>query len=130
MDRIERDLKMKRTLSAVGAVGAGLALALTSAAPAHANDFSLTIKNASGNVIAKAWYDDLTDNLCVKSNVDGQMASVKIGPNDGGTFAGVNHAGFGKPASCTGNMSVAEDRYFWMILSYPGKSSKDGHFYT
>ena len=121
---------MKRTLSAVGAVGASLALALMSAAPAQASDLTLVIKNASGNVIARAWYDDLTDNLCVKSFVDGQMASVKIGPNDGGTFAGVNHAGFGKPASCTGNMSIPEDRYYWMILSFPGKSSKDGHFYT
>ncbi|MEO7268312.1 MAG: hypothetical protein ABIW49_03800 [Knoellia sp.] len=59
------------------------------------------------------------------------MASVKIGPNSGsGTVVGVNHAGFGKPASCTGNMSIAEDRYYWMNLSYPGKASKDGNFYT
>lgn len=121
-----------RTLGAmVATTAAAVGFGMATAAPAQASDLTLTIKNASGSVIAKAWYDDLTDNLCVKSYVDGQMASVKIGPNSGsGSVRGVNHAGFGKPASCTGNMSIAEDRSYWMNLSYPGKASKDGNFYT
>lgn len=124
--------RTKRSLSAVVATtAAAVSFGMATAAPAQANDLTLTIKNASGTVIAKAWYDDLTDTLCVKSNVDGQMASVKIGPNSGsGEVVGRNHAGFGKPASCTGNLSIAEDRSYWMNLSYPGKASKDGQFYT
>lgn len=117
-------------VAAAATVAAGAGFALAAAAPAQASDLTLTIKNASGKVIAKAWYDDGTDNLCVRSYVQGSMASVKIGPNDGGTFATANDAGFGKSTNCTGNMSIPEDKYFWMILTFPGKSSKDGHFYT
>ncbi|CAN7240825.1 hypothetical protein [Knoellia sp. LjRoot47] len=122
---------MKRIITSTAIAGLALAAATATAGPAQANDKVLRIYNAAGTkVLAKAWYDDLTDNLCVRSYVAGQMAVVKIGPSGGGTFDQAQDAGFGKSTNCTGNMSVAEDRLFWMNLSYPGRPSKDTTFYT
>lgn len=123
--------RAKRALAGLAAATvAGVGLGMATAAPAHANDLTLVIKNASGTVVAKAWYDDYTDNLCVRSYVSGTMATANIGASGGGTFATANDAGFGKSTNCTGNMSIPEDRLYWMILSFPGKSSKDGTFYS
>jgi hypothetical protein len=121
---------MKRILATAATALTGLGLALTSAAPAQASDATLKFFDSAGNVVAKAWYDDLTDNLCVVSYRDRQTATVQIGPAGGGTRASRSHSGFGKAPSCTGNMSIAEDRSFWMIASYPSRSSKDTTFFT
>lgn len=120
---------MKRLLATVGSGVIGLGLALTTAAPAQANDRTLRIRNGNGTVVAKAWYNDKTDNLCVRSYVRGKMATVKIGPAQGGPRASVNDAGYAKPSHCTGNMSIPEDRPFWMHLTYQ-RQGKDGGFYT
>ncbi len=90
---------------------------------------TLRIYNGSGAVVARAWYDDSTDTLCVRSNREGVMATVRIGPSGGGTFATASDAGFGKSTNCTGNMSIPEDRLYWMILTFQAKS-KDTTFYT
>ena len=122
---------MKRIITATAVTGLALAAAAATAGPAQANDKTLQIWNAAGTkVVAKAWYDDSTDNLCVRSYVQGQMATVRIGPSGGNTFATANDAGFGKSTNCTGNMSIPEDRYYWMTLTYPGRPSKDANFYT
>lgn len=106
-----------------------LAVAATTAAPAQANDVTLKIRNSAGTVVAKAWYDDRTDNLCVRSHREGVMATVRIGPSGGGTFDSASDAGFGKSTNCTGNMSIPEDRLYWMHLTFQSKS-KDTTFYT
>lgn len=122
---------MKRIITGAALTGLALAAVTATASPAQAADKHLRIYNAAGTqVLAHAWYDDLTDNLCVRSNVAGQMAVVKIGPVGGGTFDQAQDAGFGKSTNCTGNMSIPEDRYFWMNLTYPGRPSKDTNFYT
>ena len=122
---------MKRIITATAITGLALAAATATAGPASANDKDLRIWNAAGTkVLAHAWYDDSNDNLCVRSTVAGQMAEVRIGPSGGSTFATARDAGFGKSTNCTGNMSIPEDRSFWMTLSYPGRPSKDANFYT
>lgn len=118
-----------RAVAASTAALVGLGIAVTTAAPAQANDLTLRIYNSSGTVVAKAWYDDSNDNLCVRSYVRGEMATVRIGPSGGSTFATANDAGFGKSTNCTGNMSIPEDRLFWMYLTFRTRS-KDGTFYT
>lgn len=122
---------MKRSRTATLATTAllGVGLAVSTATPAHANDVTLRIHNASGAVVAKAWYDDLTDNLCVRSYREGVMASVRIGPAGGSTFRTANDAGFGKSTNCTGNMSIPEDRLHWMTLTFQTRS-KDTTFYS
>ncbi len=70
---------MKRILATAATALTGLGLALTSAAPAQASDATLKFFDSAGNVVAKAWYDDLTDNLCVVSYRDRQTATVQIG---------------------------------------------------
>ncbi|MBD3783216.1 MAG: hypothetical protein IE926_09715 [Micrococcales bacterium] len=113
----------------VAATLAGLGIAVATAAPAAANDATLRIRNGSGTVVAKAWYNDLTDTLCVRSYVKGVMATARIGPSGGGTFATANDAGFKKSTNCTGNLSIPEDRLYWMNLSFR-TTSKDTTFYT
>lgn len=123
-----RTARRAKMAAAAGTAFVSMGLAFT-AAPAHANDLTLRIYNSNGTVVAKAWYDDSTDNLCVRSYVQGEMATVKIGPSGGSTFATANDAGFGKSTNCTGNMAIAEDRLFWMHLTFRTRS-KDGTFYT
>lgn len=120
---------MKRTIASIGTLAVGLTFAMTSAGPAAAADTALTVKNASGTVIARATWDDSHDNLCVRSRIAGTMATVQIGPIDGAPRATARDAGFGKPGHCTGNLSVAEDRRFWMRLEVAGRST-DTTFYT
>lgn len=118
-----------RTAAVAASALTALGLAVAIAPPAHANDVTLRIYNAGGAVVAKAWYDDSTDNLCVRSYRQGVMATVRIGPSGGGTFDSASDAGFGKSTNCTGNMSIPEDRLYWMHLTFQSKS-KDTTFYT
>lgn len=120
---------MKRILATAATVGTGLGLALTTAAPAQASSPVLRFYDSAGTVVAKAWYDDTTDTLCSVSYRDGRTITVQIGPRDGGTFRSQTHSGFGKAASCSGNMSIPEDRAFWMYATYESRS-KDTTFYT
>lgn len=118
-----------RTAAVAASALTALGLAVAIAPPAHANDVTLRIHNSSGAVVAKAWYDDATDNLCVRSYREGVMATVRIGPSGGGTFDSASDAGFGKSTNCTGNMSIPEDRLYWMHLTFQARS-KDTTFYT
>jgi hypothetical protein len=117
---------MSRTRVATLAVAALAALGATavSAAPAQANDVSLKYRNSAGEVIAKAWYDDLTDNLCVWT-----IASVgfaRIGPV-GSDLPHVEAAD--GDTRCTGNLSIPEDAYWRIRFDWRG-STKTDTFYT
>lgn len=86
------------------------ALVATSAAPASANDMTLTIYDG-GVLKARGTYDDLTDNLCI--TVYGSSRSfgeIAIAPTSGWYDApsASNVGGAGR--YCTGNMSIPEDR--------------------
>lgn len=120
---------MKRTLSAVGAVGAGLALA--SAAPAHAADTTITLKNTAGTVIAQATWDDSHDNLCVRSFVPGRTMTVTMELIDVPSYLIVrkSHSGNTSTPACTGNLSIPEDKRAFAIVGDQNRST-DGLFYT
>jgi hypothetical protein len=120
-----------RVLGSLAAGATALGLAVAGAAPASASSPTLTFKDSAGNVVAKAWYDDLTDTLCAVSYRDGKTISAQIGPNAGtGRSYSVVHSGFGKPKSCTGNLSIPEDRSYYLYVTFASQPSKDTNFYT
>lgn len=122
---------MKRTLASVGAVGAGIALALTSAAPAHAADKTITLKSASGVLLAKATWDDSHDTLCVRSFVAGRTMTVTMELLDVPSYPVVrkSHAGNTSTPACTGNLSIPEDKQAFAIVGDINRST-DGVFFT
>ncbi|MFC7490509.1 MULTISPECIES: hypothetical protein [unclassified Knoellia] len=122
---------MKRTLSAVGALGAGLALALTSAAPAHAADKTIPLRSASGTLIGQATWDDSHDTLCVRSFVAGRTITVTMELIDVPSYPIVrkSHSGYSSTPACTGNLSIPEDKRAFAIVGDENRST-DGLFYT
>lgn len=121
---------MKRTIATVGALGAGLTLALTSAAPAHAADATITLRNTSGVVIARATWNDAYDRLCVRSFVKGRTmtAHLELLYQDWGPVS-ISHSGWSTTPNCTGNLSIPEDRKAFVWLGDEQRST-DGTFYT
>ncbi|QIM21129.1 hypothetical protein G7075_08300 [Phycicoccus sp. HDW14] len=120
-----------RILTVTASAATCLGLAVAGAAPAAASSPVLTFKDSAGHVVAKAWYDDLTDNLCAVSYRDGKTITAQIGPSSGsGISRTVVHSGFGKPRSCTGNLSIPEDKSYWMYVKFASQPSKDTTFYT
>ncbi|WP_018156206.1 hypothetical protein [Demetria terragena] len=117
-----------RALAKMTAVAGALATTVAVAPTAEANDVTLLLRDG-GKVVAKAWYDDSVDTLCVRSQVKGTMATVQIGPIDGAPRATARDAGFGKSTNCTGNLSIPEDRRFWLRLESNGRST-DTTFFT
>lgn len=117
---------MIRTRMATLAIAALATIGATAvtAAPAQANDVSLKFRNAAGDVIARAWYDDLTDNLCVWT-----IASVgfaRIGPEAGPLPHIVGADG---STNCSGNLSIPEDAPWRIRFDWRGSTATDT-FYT
>ena len=97
---------------------------VVTAAPAQANDITLRIRSSDGEVLAKAWYDDLTDNLCIWTAIS--VGFARIGP-EGGSFPHV--VGADGNTSCTGNLSIPEDALWRIRLDWRGAVRTDT-FYT
>lgn len=123
--------RSSRSLALAATALTGLGIVLSSAAPAAASSPTLKFYDSAGNVVAKAWYDDLTDNLCAVSYRDGKTIVAKIGPNSGtGISPSVVHSGFGKSKSCTGNLSIPEDKSYYLYVTFASQPSKNTNFYT
>lgn len=122
---------MKRTLSAIGAAGAGLAVALMSAAPAHAADAKIPLRSASGTLIGQATWDDSLDTLCVRSFVAGRTITVTMELLDVPSYPIVrkSHSGNSSTPACTGNLSIPEDKKAFVIVGDINRST-DGVFFT
>lgn len=121
-----------RSLSFSG-LGA-LVLVAASMAPAHANDASVTFHGAT------ATYTDATDNLCARAVDDypglEDYAIAQI-VNDAGTVVFQKTDSEGGGQSCTGNLSIPEDRHYrlrvWDCSRVPGTdcgASPDVGFYS
>ncbi|WP_018156205.1 hypothetical protein [Demetria terragena] len=122
---------MKRAIASMGAIAAGLTFALSNAAPAQAADKTITLKNPSGTVIARATWDDSHDTLCVRSFVKGRTATVTMELLDDPKYPVVrkSHAGSSSTAACTGNLSIPEDKRAFAIVGNEDRST-DGVFFT
>ena len=119
---------MKRTLATASILGIGITLA--AANPASAADATITLKSSSGTVIARATWDDSHDNLCVRSLVPGRRMTATLSLLDGSWGPrSVSHSGNSSTPSCTGNLSIPEDRRAFVILGDVNRST-DGTFYT
>lgn len=97
---------------------------LMTAAPAQANDVTLRYHNVYGDVVAKAWYDDLTDTLCVWTI--GSVGFARIGPV--GSDLPYVEAASGD-THCSGNLSIPEDAYWRIKFEWRGAVKTDT-FYT
>lgn len=121
---------MKRILASVSLLSSCVALAFTSAGPAHANDKTITLTSSSGVVLARATWNDAYDNLCVRSFVQGRRMTATLTLMDGSWGPkSVSHSGWSTSPQCTGNLSIPEDRLAFVILGDERRST-DGTFYT
>jgi hypothetical protein len=97
---------------------------VASAAPASANDATLTV-SYGGVLRARATWDDLTDNLCVTAlGGDGvNIATVTIRPANGvGNTYKMSDLTDTSGGRCTGNLSIPEDRAYVMTLRWDSES--------
>jgi hypothetical protein len=96
-----------------GAIAAGtslLAVTFITAAPAAANDLTLKFYSPdTGNHLATATYDDLTDTYCIRY-ISGHTAAHLYTSWLDGTGVITLSDGADAGQSCTGNLSIAEDR--------------------
>jgi hypothetical protein len=94
-------------ISLLGSVGIGLVLAISVAAPASANNASVSIGPST------ATYTDLTDNLCAKNNaavgglLDYTLAQIVRISDNSVRFQVRDNEGGGN--TCTGNLAIVED---------------------
>lgn len=99
---------VKRTLLAVAAT-AGLGVGV--AAPAHANDLTVTLRTPSGAAHAVLTWDDSVDTLCLtlRSGSASAYADADLRLVAGGGDRSLSVRP-GRTRACTGNLSIAEDR--------------------
>ena len=114
--------KLQSVLVAVA--GAGLLTALP-AGPAAANDASITVG------AARATYTDSTDNLCARitstySWTEWAQAQIVNISNGNVVFGVTDNEGGGQ--TCTGNLSIQEDKQFYLRVTecgnLPGQGTK------
>lgn len=119
----------------VRTLGAALALSLLSISltvtPAYANDATLTIDRGAtaADPDARAHWDDLTDNLCVRALTGTAKAFFRRPHGDLVTV--VDRPGGGN--TCSGNLSIGEDFYTQLYLHHIWNGSaeqKTEWFYT
>ncbi|MGC4112102.1 MAG: hypothetical protein QM747_17140 [Nocardioides sp.] len=121
---------MKRTTPLVLSLGMTVGLAMLIEAPAHASDVDGYPGKYQGQIIERGYYDDLTDNLCVKT-LNGQVARVTISSAGDPSFAVNDYPGGGK--TCTGNLAIPEDHSYTMNLtssSDPGQINGTTTFFS
>ena len=122
------------TRNRVGLMGGVALVVLASTVPAHANDASVTVQGAT------ATYTDATDNLCARAVDDfaglEDYAIAEI-VNDAGAIVFQKYDTEGGGQSCTGNLSIPEDRRYrlrvWDCSKVPGTdcgSSPAEYFYS
>ena len=115
---------IRTKLAALAATAlAALSVALT-ATPAHANNEEVVFLGADNQVIARAWYTDYTDTLCVWAAFSGAYAG--IGPEGDAMRYPIGTSG---ETRCTGNLSIPEDVWWRIRLEFRGAVKFKG-FYT
>jgi hypothetical protein len=102
---------MKKSVQAAIAVGMSmLAVGFVTAAPAAANDLTFKFYSPyTGNHLATATYDDLTDTYCIRYISGHTAAHLYTSWMDGTGQINLSD-GADAGQTCTGNLSIAEDR--------------------
>lgn len=114
----------KPTLTAGSSLAAVVAV-IVSASPALANDFTGTYIDSADRVAARGYWDDSIDTLCARDYLDSHdWSEAQIVPVNGvGTTFTVRDQPGDSARTCTGNLSLPEDKQYRMVVRFKLPSS-------